>query len=334
MTMKFKFLVTFFSVAMLISCGTQTPLGGSPNHRYNIQPRRIILIQLPGLSSELLSLLKMNQSNAEWNSAWESMACKGEAWSFNLFNLRPDPKASTLSSLLGTPNIPQENMCRLTEKVPLWSVMQAQGLDTHIFEREVPEDASLLRLFECPKSPWSASKLTFWSMGSTPPKDAESFHFQSVKQYSSGQTYYDQSCSAKGCYAKLEQNLQVVFHQIDQKNKLFNFVLVRDWSLWNALKGQNVLAILQNLADWDELLKKIQARYLTDTDDGAIIITGDTSIPVELPMQGNEWREFAKSGKGLLFHRPSVNTPVWVWGARAENFCGQFDLSDFPRKLL
>ena len=73
-------------------------------HTFSQVPKKIIWIQIAGLSEEHIAMNRFNRSNSLELSALEKFTCLGKIWNYNLFDLRPDPSVGFLSQITGSKN--------------------------------------------------------------------------------------------------------------------------------------------------------------------------------------------------------------------------------------
>ena len=94
------------------------------------------------------------------------------------------------------------------------------------------------------------------------------------------------------------------------------------------MKSKKVLDARNYLGEIDSFIKKIKKRY-----KGLILITGAASRPLELPFSGRAWKNYEKSGIGVLYKRKAIFAPVFAEGNGSEAFCGTYNNSEIAQKL-
>ena len=297
-------------------------------HVFDQSPQKIIWLHFAGLDEEHISLLKFFYQNTQLKTSFEHATCMGQAWRYNLYQLRPNHYASFLSQALGTQNI--THTCQDYHLPPLWSYLAPHGYQTGILENVANPKLSLTHAQDCGQKKF-LQHTVLWAMRANP--DGHSFHAQKQSQFQPGKTYYDQSCSkANGCYHSLLDNIQALLQNYFQGSYNYLFI-ARDDTLFRYLsarklqQAKNYLLEIERVFDYFVQLQKIDPDML-------VLLTTSESLPVELPRRGREWRSFVAGKDNLIYHKSSTLSPVWALGVRAENFCGLYEEAEILRRTL
>ena len=100
-------LTAFLSLLLILftlSCA-KAPTLNMERHDFNKHPQRIIWLQIAGFSGEHLAMLRFARSDSRKKTSFEQADCMGQAWSYNLYDLRPSSYQGFMAQALGTKNI-------------------------------------------------------------------------------------------------------------------------------------------------------------------------------------------------------------------------------------
>jgi hypothetical protein len=106
---------------------------------------------------------------------------------------------------------------------------------------------------------------------------------------------------------------------------------VGDFNFLKALKKKDISYAKETLQEIERMVSWIK---LQKRDDILILITGAESLNIEFPKEGQEWAEFERSGKNVIYKNASLMAPVFATGPMAENFCGLFDESEMLKRVI
>jgi hypothetical protein len=169
-----------------------------------------------------------------------------------------------------------------------------------------------------------------WSSTKIP--QATPFSPQMIPTLQKGQSYQDLGCDEKGCSFTRPNELGRYFSTFAKKHDQL-FFLVRDFSYLNALKEKNVLEARESLEEIDSFVGGM-VQLSKSREDILVLVTGVESLDYDFPAQGKEWMDFDKNGLHARPRAPSLASPVFASGPRAENFCGMYESSQIFERIL
>ncbi|WP_372654593.1 hypothetical protein [Halobacteriovorax sp.] len=322
-------IVTLFML-IVASCSKVETIG-LKTHHFNSKPKRIIWIQVAGLTEEHFALSKFTRSVVEEKTSFEKSACMGKMWNFNLYELRPNSTEGFLSQSFGTKNI--SGQCSDYENQPLWEYFHNIGFKVSALENGVSDKQSLVNAWKCKSEKNKISeKMSLWKMTDTSNESAKRFHFQEKMDFIDGEVLYDRSCKAGICYATLYNNA-VEMHKNLMKSSIRSMLIVRDFSLENSIQRKDI----ENLRERVGSIEKLYGYFLNEASknrETLVVLTGSGGRNIELPRRGKQWESFDQKGSYVLYKRNSLMSPVLSDGAGAENFCGLFDESEIFKRFL
>jgi hypothetical protein len=167
--MKF---INLYLLILLMGCGTTTSLN-LKEHKFDAYPEKIVWIQVDGLSSDHLGLLKFSSPKESTLTAFEQSSCIGHAWDYTTHSLRPNANSSVISQLTGKKNIKGE--CSDFDQKPLWKYLEKEGFTSGIFEKVYNEQDGILAAKKCKKEQFSA-ELFHWQMAMRRKQNSNLFH--------------------------------------------------------------------------------------------------------------------------------------------------------------
>ena len=315
---------------LLVGCAQVTGLN-MRKHQFGRQPTKIVWIQVAGLDHEQLAMLRFNTNNSEEETALESSVCYGQAWSFNLYHLRPTPQAAMLAQATGKKDI--AGSCDDWKHKPLWGYLSENGYKNGILELDARADESLLTAKSCEgKGNTYLDETTLWVMQANNPMGAEGFLPMVSQDFKPGRVYWDRTCNAQGCGTALRTSLGSIYRQF-AKNSARHLLLVRDFSFKHALERQSLSAARDVLREIDKTVENFY--QLADSrDDVLVIVSGAGAVDLDFPAEGKDWQTFDLKGTGAPPRRGELAVPVFAYGARAENFCGIYEESQIFERLI
>lgn len=341
-------LIIFFFLIHISGCSFQETLN-MQSFSYWDYPGQINWLLLPGFHLEHLVLTKFYSTNLERPQFWENTHCVGNSFEYNLYDNRPMVMDSIVAQLSGSKNIikacPQSK-----EFTPLWHPSY-KGHKIALLEiapgMTSSNTISLTKLSNCPEFSKFDSVIyfkmdpnIFHSKGPKIEEKVETFNSQqkeaiSAKSYfKTGKVYYDSSCQGSTsnlelCNNSVLQNIEFIHHYLKRNEEQFIFIII-DYRYLMALEHQQIETMASILLNYGPLFESIQqqaSRY----NSSLSIVTGPN--PLIFP-----W-EYNVSKKNLIFSTKDQTTkaflsPVFVKGARAENFCGVYDQSEIVHRFL
>ena len=314
---------------LFIGCAQVTSLN-LKKHQFGQIPTKIVWIQIAGLSEEHLALLKYSYPSTQIKTNFESALCMGKTWEYNLFKLRPSSEDGFMSQLTGKKNI--TGSCEDYKLKPVWSYLKVRNSKVGIFETSTLKKQSLLNHKTCKDSQDYLDDTYFWKMTPRIPKKANYFHVGENTQFKTDRVYYDRSCKTGQCYSTLSGNIEKTFSQFARNNKSYLY-LVRDFEFLNSLKKNNVKKAKSVLIQLNKVIGNFSA-LAQKSNDFMLLVTSSESFNVTFPRQGNQWASFEKKGKFLKNDKSQLISPLFVYGARSENFCGIYDQSEIISRIF
>lgn len=325
--LKTIFLAIIF-IFVFFGCAKQSSLNYHP-HGYGQVPHRIVWLQVPGITADHLAMLRFSFPNAKIKTSFEKSMCMGQMWGFNSFTLRPNAAESSWSQLTGKKNI--KNSCEDYNHKPIWDYLDENSFTTGVIERS-GRDNTLLKDKSCSELKNKHLKnIIFWKMGKAQQKNDELFFYQNKKEFSKGNVYYDRSCQKGSCFTALSENVFALYESFRKKTP-FSFFLVRDLSFYESLKMKKVAVAKEKLFE----LEKIFSYFLNEAQkDNNMLVLLSSGAPrnIEFPKEGRTWQKFDERAKYVTYKRGGLSSPVFAYGARAENFCGFFEESEILSRL-
>jgi hypothetical protein len=323
------FLVPLLCLSGILSSCSGVGILGTKQHVYSIRPSRVVWIQVPGLKVEHFSMLFFNDIPKGHDYFFNRASCLGKMWNYNLFQVRPSPEASFLSQTTGTKNI--VGQCQDYSKKPVWNYFQKIGFSFGSFQAGNKD--KLYSSQVCQENIKEFQKDgVIWKMSSPPSKEANTFHYQTLKQYKKGHSYYDLTCQKDGCFSGPLSNIKHIYNNFT-KNNSQTFFVYRDDMYFEHLKKRNVHKARERLVELDKIIN-----FFLDDEKLApktlVLLTSAATKNVEFPKRGVDWKKFEKNGKNVLYKRQSLLSFALSFGPGSENFCGIYPESDVFRRVL
>ncbi len=322
---KQKFKILFSLFAILVGCAQVTSLNLT-KHQFGVQPRKIIWFQIAGLTKEHLALIKYDYSAENKQTSFEKFLCYGNAWEYNLYDLRPTHKASFVSQLTGKANV--DNTCKDYEHKPLWNYLSTQGYKTGLFRTE----NFLKSKLNCVEKDAFEKGLTSWNMEPMNGENVKYFHLEKEEKYTLGETYFDTSCLTGKCFNSASKNIVATFERF-MKNSSRGVFLVQDENYLKAIKNNKYLEAKRILTELDLAVRYFQ-NYISKQKDALLLVTTVKPLDISFPNQGVEWDRYLKQGSNIKIEESELLADVFAMGARSENFCGIFNQSDILKRLF
>lgn len=309
----------------IVSCSNVATIN-KKEHKFGSSPDQIIWLQIAGLELEHLALLRFNRSDSTNLLRMENATCSGAAWSYNLYDLRPNSFNSFLGQTLGSLNITNE--CKDLDKKPLWSYLENFDYKTAILESGSHNKNSLSTYSKCEQFDQFMSKASIIKMVGDS-KKSSLFHFQETTQLEEGKVYFDKSCTGSRCLSSLYSNAVSIWENI-LKKKMRKILIVRDFSYVDSLKRGDVSQAREILTEIERLYSYFSQKK---SKDQLLLVTSAEPLKLNFPKQGQKWLGFINS-KNSMVRRSSLISPVLAEGSKAENFCGVFNESEVIQRIL
>ncbi len=343
--------IGLLSLFLLYSCTYTTPVG-MREHRFGDQPRKIIWLQIAGLSSEHLIFNKLTDDPAAQDSVFEKFICHGQSFDFSAYGLRSNPHINFQMQLSGSENI--EGQCSDVEKKPIWSYLnELKTYRLAIYESLINEQQSLKQYTACQEEQQGQylDAVALVRSGFLPPvkildppidrensseeaeptPEEENFSHLNKERIRNAGFYRDQSCDLRNCTFPLLENVISLYERyLSKQNKYF--LLVRDFRYLDLLNSGKV----NEARDYHQQIEQL-LRYLIDETnpyETLILVSSGAARPINFPRQGIEWRDYQNKGRGLFMANTSLIAPSYAIGARAENFCGYYHSADFLKRIF
>ena len=320
--------LALLSFMILVGCAQMTSLN-LRHHQFGMQPTKIIWFQVAGLDEEHLALLRFGYPTVENKTVLENAVCVGQAWSFNLYSLRPTPALSFVSQLTGKKDL--KNSCEDWKHRPIWNYLGGRGYGSGIIEVDAKASESLVAARECDDGQKFLGDSTLWLMQPSAPTNTTAYLPSENQQFKSG-VYWDRSCNSRGCGTTLSSVLASLYTPFSKRSSKHIFV-VRDFSFLHALERKDLVAAREILREIDRSIAPFM-RSAEGKDDMLVIVSGGGAIDLDFPAEGKDWQQFEKSGANAFPRRGELSVPVFAQGARAENFCGMYEESQIFERVL
>ncbi|MBP9674558.1 MAG: hypothetical protein KBD63_05640 [Bacteriovoracaceae bacterium] len=296
------------------------------SHRYALQARKVIWLQIPGLDFEHIALTHFFDTKNS-KTSFENSDCVANLWSYNLFEVAPLASQSLVSQITGSKNI--NASCENDQQRPLWDYLK--NYKTLVLESPTEANETLETAVNCQKDFFSQA--TFLKMGASPQKEAQFYNTEENFIKPSG-IFYDRACQNKDkkCTDPLALHADVVVKKYWETESRF-VLIFRDFSYYHLLQkndlksARNILQMWErNYSYWLQLAQK-DPHLL-------ILITSSAPFKINFPKTGTTWKTVAEKGEGVSFVGQSLQAPLFVKGASAENFCGFYEETDILPRLL
>lgn len=320
-----SFLVLF--VILFQGCARVQTLN-MENHRYSERPKNVVWIQVPGLSIELIALLKLINKDANEKSNLERSQCVGKFWNYNLFEMQPDSKNGTISQINGSKNI--KGTCDDFIQKPVWRYFREMGYKTAVFEQINSLDESILRSRSCgTNESYIDNEDLFLIMSKQKLTEDGEFH-RLERNWPANGIRFDKACLSGACASTLEANV-TDFYQDWAKFSYNQFLLIRTFNLEKAIKEKDLNKIKESLSELNRLIGFFRQRISMNS---TLLVTGSGAIDVQYPNTQKAWLDFERSGKSISFNASNLYSTSFAYGAMAENFCGLYGESEILKRIL
>ncbi len=318
-------MVFFF--AFLMGCSKFETLN-LERHLFNKVPENVIWFQIAGLDEEHLAMLRFNLKDNNSKSSFEEAACIGKAWSYNLYNLRPGPKASFQSQISSSKNI--KGTCEDFKAPPFWSGTEDEIYQYGIFELGATAEQSYVEYSNCAENEFN-KELVVWSM--LPPPKEKGVRLFSEKNYQKGRFYFDSSCKKKGvCFSSLQANVQAVWSKFSESKGKKVFI-IRDYSYLNLLLKKKILEAREVLSELEKIHSLFKLK-LKSKNNTLFLVTSGSPRKFEFPKKGKDWSKFERTGRKIIYRSDSLLSLVMAEGSAAENFCGIFGENEIGKRIF
>lgn len=328
MDQQLKIRILLPLLLFTLSC-TKVQTVNLKEHSFGRSPETIIWLQIAGLQEEHFAMLRFNLQNSNKVTSFEKATCLGKAWSYNLYDLRPEVRNSFLSQVVGSNNI--KSSCEDFKRAPFWKVSDEKSFSVGVFEIGVSEEDSLARSKSCNEREDFWNHPTYWVMRPQRPS-TKTFHYQEKIGIEEGDVYYDKSCKGRICFASPLVNIKKVWDRFSTKSgkKIF---IIRDQTYLNALIKKDIGAAREMLDELEKIHFWFYENFKSRTNT-LLLVTSSNPREFEFPKEGKEWAEFEKTGRHIVFRNSNLLSPVFASGASSENFCGVFNENEIGPRVF
>ncbi|MDH4467632.1 MAG: hypothetical protein QE271_06195 [Bacteriovoracaceae bacterium] len=354
--MQLKFLFFFLSLISFFSC-VQQPTIGLNTHQFNYFPGRVIYFFLPGLDFSQVEFGFVDdgvKNSKNTNNIFRKSVCIGQTINYNLTDLRPSPLSVLLMQLSGKINQDDSKCSAWEGSIFAGPYREFDGSEKNRFfqssvssaykgkkefpvfwlESGVSDESSLIKSKKCEGEQWTKSIHYFLLNSNADTSQLKSYQMwiQNVKPPVG--FYRENSCDQKKC----SNTKKEIFLKMLQKlasDKRFAIVWV-DYDLLNAINRKDWKEVYQKLNEYQEL---IDTAVNTLPSDTLTIVSAASSMPIVYPAEGNAWKEMdqnkdPKKNWTWIKSHSSLGSPLFSFGAAAENFCGIYESSEVYYRML
>ncbi|MGB0453526.1 MAG: hypothetical protein ACPGJV_07405 [Bacteriovoracaceae bacterium] len=284
-------------------------------HSFGTKPKKIIWLQVAGLSSSHFAALKYVDGKTNTRVALESSQCVGKIWNYNLFKIRPSAKDQMLSQVTGTKNI--EKGCPKSQKVFVDKSLGDLGYELGQYRFGDESFASCERF----------DSSVLWMSRSRKEKNSLEFHYQEMGSFKLGETYNDKSCGAQGCFTDIAKNIDAIQSSYF-KGKNYYFFNIQIYEYEKLLKEKNFEKALELLQQINQAISNLIKK---EGEDTLVLVSTTSPIDLVFPKQGQEW---SKVNSSIRRSKSNLSGEVFAFGASSEKFCGVYDSNEISHRLL
>lgn len=324
-----KFLNKWFFYKLIIlalfGCAQVTGIN-LRKHQFSQKPEKIIWFQIAGLHEEHFSWIYFDPD--EKLNSYNQFLCFGKAWNYTMKDLRHDSTVGFRVQDTAKMNITGE--CEDFSHKPIWSYLKEKGYASGILEIASNSKNSLQQVKKCDKDPYLRDAHVWISRDQLKESD-RSFHADLKENYQTDRFYFDKSCFKGECVSNRIQNVERLYNWIkDKKDK--HLFIVKEYGYEQALKSRDFQKAKKILREYNVLIES----FLPKTIDSntLFIVTGTSSIGVEIPGKGMDLKAFLDKGLKANYRDTMLLSPVLASGARSENFCGMFNESELMKRIF
>ena len=321
---KYLTLPIFF---FFLSCAQVTSLN-LKKHQFGRIPTKIIWIQVAGLSPEHIALLKFEKTGVGQVTSFEKSVCMGSMWNYDLYDLRPKSEKGFLSQLTGKKDL--KNQCDDFRHKPVWKYLSSKNYKVGIFESPTYENQTLTKSNSCKGQESFLEDAIFWKMDTR--KTEKLFHANEKNSFKAGNIYHDRSCLNGSCFTSISRNVEATY-KIFQKNTKNYIYIIRNFAYMNYLKKKRIKQAKEELQEINSTLSFFQ-NIAEKNSDVLVLLTSSDAIDLQLPKAGKQWASYEKNVSYVKYNNSNLLSPVYAFGARAENFCGTFEQSDVMKRIF
>ena len=287
--------------------------------------------QIAGLDAEHLAMLRYGLPNVENKTELENAVCIGNAWSFNLYHLRPPAPLSFLSQVTGKKDV--NGSCEDWNHRPVWNFFAQSSYASGMIEIDGRANETVVAARDCGDNGKNfLGKTTFWLMHASAPANTTPYLPIEEQRFEPGQVYWDRSCNSRGCGSSLSTVLSSLYAPFAKQSPKHVFI-IRDYSYLHALERKDLVMAREILRELDRSISPFM-KVAEGGDDLLVVVTGGAALDLDMPQEGKEWQQFEKSGASVIARKGKLSVPVFAQGARAENFCGIYEESQIFERIL
>jgi hypothetical protein len=319
--MKHNILFLMYLFCILLSGCTKVVTLNFERHIYDVNVSKIIWIQFPGYNEEMPMILKLNDQIEGIKSPLENFSCTGKAWSYNLFNLKPNPMAAFHHQITGSKNI--KNNCEDFINRPIWELLNYQGFKSAVLEKSANQNEKIFWP-NCFEQSAFKKNLSYFHMDKAGIKNANFFNAEEPLVSMIEGDYFDRACQSGKCSNSLFNNVKSLLEKSLMKEDKFLFI-IRDFSLIRSLEQakDNQSSVINSLEEISKILSYVNL-LREKNPEVLIILTSGQSTNIDIPIKD----------KKVVIKNQYAYSSVLVKGAGAENFCGYFQHEDIFKRVL
>lgn len=313
------------SLIIITSCAQVTGIN-LKKHQFSLKPDRIVWLQVPGLHEEHFAWIQFDPE--EKVHPFNEFLCFGKTWNYTLKDLRHNSLVGLRVQDTGKKSL--TGSCDDFSHRPLWSYLKEKGYDSGVLELDAPLKSSLSEAKACDKDEYI--KDTFvWVSRDRLKESKRSFHADLKQDFKRGRVYFDKSCFKGKCVSNRIQNVERIYNWLKKQDDNHLFI-IKDYGFENALKRKDFQAAKKILKELNLIAESFLSR--SQEDDTLFMVTGTSSIGVELPAQGMDLKKFLDKGMKANYRKTMLLSPVLANGPRAENFCGIYEEVDLVKRIF
>lgn len=311
---------------MIIAACAQVTGINLKKHEFSLRPEKIVWIQIAGLHEEHFSWIHFDPD--EKVTSFNNFLCFGKAWNYTLKDLRHNSTIGFRVQDTGKASI--KGTCEDFSEKPVWSYLKEKGFQTGILEIDSNKDSTLVSTSSC-NSDVYLQDAYLWVSKDKLKAQADSFHADLKQDYQIGKTYFDKSCFNGTCVSSRIQNVEKLYNWLKTKDDNHLFIL-KDYGFEKAMKQKKYADARRILRELNRIVESFLIR--SEEDNTLLLVTGTSSIGVEVPEQGIKLKNFLDRGLGAQYRKTMLLSPILANGARAENFCGVYKESDIVKRIF
>lgn len=319
-------IVAFF---LMIGC-SRTEYIGFNQHEQGLYPRKIIWLQIAGLSPEHHVFSKLTDSFLDKKSIFETFICQGTTWGYSPYALRSQPYLEFQRQVTGKDLFNGD--CKGYREPAIWSMFaKLNNYKLAFYESGNDKKQSVIQSLGCESKYLDPM---FSIVETRDPKNTQMkpYSYTDQTKYESSAIFYDEMCKENGtCSSNFYYNSMGIYKKYLSAQNKYLYIL-RDFKFYNLLKNKK----LTEAKEYYSMLEKTLSDLIkmVDLKDTLVLVTSASAIPIEFPLEGASWKAYQEKGANVLFKNESLMSPTYAIGARAENFCGSYKTTEILERIL